>query len=90
MYVCMNVCMCVCMYAVVRICSEDVSLGEHDLAKGSTIMVHMQGVHHNPNLWPEPLKYRPDRYVCTYVCMYVCMYVFLQRQVVRYCTLRYQ
>ena len=51
----------VCMYVVVRICNEDVSLCEHDLAKGSTIMVHMQGVHHNPNLWPEPLKYRPDR-----------------------------
>lgn len=50
------------LYLVVRICNEDLTLGEHELAKGSTIMVHMQGVHHNPKFWPEPLLYNPDRF----------------------------
>lgn len=26
-------------------------------------MVNMQGVHHNPEFWPEPLEYRPERFL---------------------------
>jgi cytochrome P450 len=48
---------------VVRICSQDVEMEQYKLQKGSTIMVNMQGVHHNPTFWPEPLVYKPDRFL---------------------------
>lgn len=48
---------------VVRLAAEDVQLGEYTLPKGQTVMVLMQGVHHNPKIWPEPLTYRPDRFL---------------------------
>jgi cytochrome P450 len=38
-------------------------LDQYPICKGSTLMVNMQGVHHNPQYWPEPLTYRPDRFL---------------------------
>lgn len=49
---------------VVRIAAEDVQASEDVfIPKGSTLMVSMQGVHHNADIWPEPLEYRPDRFL---------------------------
>jgi len=49
---------------VVRVAAEDVQVGtDVFIPKGSTIMINMQGVHHNPDVWPEPMKYRPDRFL---------------------------
>jgi cytochrome P450 len=28
-----------------------------------SIFVHIQGVHHDPKYWPEPLEYRPERFL---------------------------
>ena len=47
---------------VVRKASAEVQLGDYVIHKGSTIMVNMQGVHHNAEFWPEPMKYRPERF----------------------------
>ncbi len=33
------------------------------IPRGTTIMVNIQGVHHNPEQWPEPKKYLPDRFL---------------------------
>jgi len=48
---------------VVRKAAEDVKLGEYSVPKGSTIMVNMQGVHHNPEFWPSPMQYQPERFL---------------------------
>jgi cytochrome P450 len=49
---------------VVRVAAEDVQANDSVfIPKGATLMVSMQGVHHNPDIWPEPLKYRPDRFL---------------------------
>eukprot|EP00428_Durinskia_dybowskii_P071154 CAMPEP_0170399000 /NCGR_PEP_ID=MMETSP0117_2-20130122/23724_1 /TAXON_ID=400756 /ORGANISM="Durinskia baltica, Strain CSIRO CS-38" /LENGTH=493 /DNA_ID=CAMNT_0010655639 /DNA_START=27 /DNA_END=1508 /DNA_ORIENTATION=+ len=48
---------------VVRINNADTELGEYKICKGSTLMVNMQGVHHNPQYWPEPMVYRPERFL---------------------------
>lgn len=48
---------------VVRKAAEDVQLGDYVVNRGATIMVSMQGVHHNPNIWPEPMRYLPDRFL---------------------------
>lgn len=49
---------------VVRLASEKTTLaeGKYVIPKGATVMVNMQGVHHNPANWPEPLVYRPERF----------------------------
>jgi len=48
---------------VVRIAKEDLTVGEVFLPKGSTLMVHIQGVHHNPSIWANPLEFNPDRFL---------------------------
>jgi cytochrome P450 len=48
---------------VVRINNQATDLDKYPLVKGSTLMVNMQGVHHNPQYWPEPLVYKPDRFL---------------------------
>lgn len=49
--------------SVVRIADEAIQMDEYYLEKGSTIFVNMQGVHHNPDFWPEPLNYKPERFL---------------------------
>ena len=51
---------------VVRLASESCDVGSYHIPKGSTIMVNMQGVHHNPKFWPEPLTYKPERHLEPY------------------------
>jgi cytochrome P450 family 4 len=51
---------------VVRKAAQDVKLGEYFIPKGATIMVNMQGVHHNPEFWPEPMVYKPERHFGMY------------------------
>lgn len=47
---------------VTRVPSEDVTIGDITIPKGTTVMINIQGVHHNPEFWPEPLEYRPERF----------------------------
>eukprot|EP00981_Chlorochromonas_danica_P014356 scaffold7822_cov179-Ochromonas_danica.AAC.17 len=47
---------------VVRMAVEDVQVGDYFFPRGTTVMVCMQGVHHNPAVWPDPLNYKPDRF----------------------------
>lgn len=49
--------------SVVRMTSEDIQIDEYFVPKGSTIVVNIQGVHHNPKYWPDPLKYDPSRFM---------------------------
>lgn len=48
---------------LVRMADEDVDVGPYHLPKGTTVMINVQGVHHNPEYWPEPLVYRPERFL---------------------------
>lgn len=48
---------------VVRLSAEDCQVGPHLIPKGSTIMVNIQGVHHDPEYWPRPLEYQPERFL---------------------------
>lgn len=39
--------------------------GDHEyfLPAGSPLQVHLQAIHRNPSLWPDPLKYDPSRFL---------------------------
>lgn len=45
-----------------RILGEDVTVNGQFLAKGTFIMPSTHGIHHDPNIWPEPEKFNPDRW----------------------------
>jgi beta-ring hydroxylase len=49
--------------SVVRVASEEMEFGEYRIEKGATIMINIQGVHHDPQFWPEPSKYKPERFL---------------------------
>ena len=49
--------------SVVRIASEDITIDKYFIKKDSTVVVNIQGVHHNPEYWPNPLKYDPYRFL---------------------------
>ena len=43
--------------------AESTTLGNYKIPKGTTLMVSMQGVHHNAEFWPEPFEYKPERFM---------------------------
>jgi cytochrome P450 len=49
--------------SVVRVATADVKHEDYFIPKGTTVMLDMQGVHHNPEFWPEPLVYKPERFL---------------------------
>lgn len=50
--------------SVVRVCSSDILLADqHFLAKGTSVIVNIQGVHHNEKYWPNHKTYTPDRFL---------------------------
>jgi cytochrome P450 len=46
---------------------KDSSANDHPgtvtIPKGSSVMIHIQAVHHNPEIWPDPLNYDPTRFI---------------------------
>lgn len=58
-------------YSVVPIAArrvvEDLHLDEEDgpyfLPKGSSVLINIQAVHLDPEIWPEPMKFDPTRFL---------------------------
>jgi cytochrome P450 family 3 subfamily A len=46
-----------------RVASEDYQLGNYHIPKGSLINVPVYPIHHDPNIWPEPEKFIPERFL---------------------------
>lgn len=49
--------------SVVRVASEAIEMEGYYIEKGATIMINIQGTHHDPQFWPEPLVYKPERFL---------------------------
>ncbi|XP_051152732.1 isoleucine N-monooxygenase 1-like isoform X2 [Andrographis paniculata] len=43
--------------------SKDVVVGGYFIPKGSQVLISRRGVGHNPRVWEEPLKYKPERHI---------------------------
>ncbi|XP_020295767.1 cytochrome P450 4C1-like [Pseudomyrmex gracilis] len=43
--------------------TEDVNLGDYVIPKGMTIILAIVLAHRNPEVWPDPLKFDPDRFL---------------------------
>ncbi|CAF1351985.1 unnamed protein product [Rotaria sordida] len=48
-----------------RVASKDYQFGNYDIPKGSIISVPVYPIHHDPNVWPEPEKFIPERFLST-------------------------
>jgi len=48
--------------AVQKGCQKDTMLGHFKISKGTRILNTLWGVAHNPNVWPNPFKFDPDRW----------------------------
>ncbi|XP_039307664.1 cytochrome P450 4C1-like [Solenopsis invicta] len=42
---------------------EDVKLGNNVIPKGMTVAITIMFLHRNPEIWPNPLKFDPDRFL---------------------------
>ena len=45
-----------------RFCKKDVELNGVYTPKGSTVMIPSYVLHHDPQHWPEPEEFQPERY----------------------------
>ncbi|CAN5188097.1 cytochrome P450 [soil metagenome] len=46
-----------------RVLDEPFTVGDHVVPPGTTIMVDAWGIHHDPDLYPEPERFRPERFL---------------------------
>lgn len=48
---------------VVRHCVNPIEMGPYTLTKGTTLIINIQAVHHDPNIWPNPMRFDPHRFI---------------------------
>ena len=49
------------LYRTSRECSEDITIKGFTLPKGLLVQVPIYYLHHNPEYWPEPDRFDPNR-----------------------------
>ena len=45
-----------------RVCKQDMEMGGVFIPKGSVVMIPIFSLHRDPQYWPEPEEFRPERY----------------------------
>lgn len=50
------------VYMVARRAACDVTIGGHDIRKGTLLLVNIVGMHHRADYFPEPESFQPDRF----------------------------
>ncbi|XP_049519118.1 cytochrome P450 3A4 [Dermacentor silvarum] len=46
-----------------RVCARDTPIAGYTMPAGAHVILPTWHVHHNPNIWPEPHKFIPDRFL---------------------------
>jgi cytochrome P450 len=47
---------------VARLATRDIAVNGYRVEAGSLVAVGLYALHHDPTLWPEPMKFDPDRF----------------------------
>ncbi|KAH0500674.1 Cytochrome P450 3A31 [Microtus ochrogaster] len=45
-----------------RVCKQDMEMGGVFIPKGSVVIIPIFSLHRDPQYWPEPEEFRPERY----------------------------
>lgn len=48
---------------IARYAAQDTELGGVFIPKGARMVLDIYGLHHNPKVWRDPLKFDPDRFL---------------------------
>jgi cytochrome P450 len=46
-----------------RVLDRDMTFGSHVLEKGTIISLFIYGLHHHPQVWPDPESFKPERFL---------------------------
>ena len=46
-----------------RVLTEPLEIGAHSIPAGTLVLIDSWGVHHDPELYPDPERFRPDRFL---------------------------
>ena len=46
-----------------RVCAEDCTLGPYKIKKDTIVQFPFAAMHHNPKLFPQPEKFKPERFL---------------------------
>ena len=58
--------------ATTRYCNETTTIGRLTIPKGAQVTIPIWHIHHDPQYWPEPDKFDPNRYDVIHVsCLYI-------------------
>jgi cytochrome P450 len=47
---------------VARLATRDIAVAGYRVEKGTLLAVGLYGLHHDPTLWPDPMKFDPERF----------------------------
>lgn len=50
-------------FLFMRVCAENATVGGFDMPKGSNLMISPLAAHHDPNIYPDPKRFIPDRWI---------------------------
>ena len=50
-------------FLFMRVCAENTTVGGSAVPKGSNMMISPLAAHHDPNIYPEPKRFMPDRWI---------------------------
>jgi cytochrome P450 len=50
-------------FLFMRVCAENTTVGGLAVPKGSNMMISPLAAHHDPNIYPEPKRFMPDRWI---------------------------
>ena len=46
-----------------RLCSKTITIGNLTIPEGAIVDIPIHFIHHNPEHWPDPYKFDPERYL---------------------------
>ncbi|CAK8533666.1 unnamed protein product [Lathyrus sativus] len=46
--------------------TEDCTIGEYHIKKGTRLMPNLWKIHRDPSVWPDPLEFKPERFLTTH------------------------
>ena len=52
-----------CVYRTQRQCHKTVTVRGVTIPEGTNVVIPINVIHHMPQYWPDPYKFKPERYV---------------------------